>query len=372
MLTRPVIPLTADEQTLAARWFPLARKVAARHGVDVGVALESLCKAARGFEPAKGWTFQAWATRILTNAAIDELRKERHVELLPFEESLHAASAEHADILGERDSLPEPVKAWTPPPDLPERKPQPPETSRRSVQRRARAEGTARLVGRPGALDARALYRVLGQRPEASTAELARSLGLHCNVFCPPKTLILSYLATLGDAGAAASVTIAILPTNLGSLLSVLGVHQAETLQLARSWRSDDLGPDVAPDLMPEVPRRVVKRIAADWAEKKCQNLEARPRLLVSFADPAMGHDGNLYTGAGAVPLGGKSKLLFAWPLSEDLRAPLRSYAARARLGPGRSWHRPPPPTSACLCSRRPHADRVAIRSQIYRSNPNP
>lgn len=102
-------------------------------------------------------------------------------------------------------------------------------------------------------------------------------------------------------------------------------------LQLVRCWRADDLGPSIAPDLMPETLRRIVKRGAADWVTLKCQNLAARPRLLISFADPAMGHDGNLYLGAGAVPLGGKNKLLFAWPLDDSLRQPLRQFAARAR-----------------------------------------
>lgn len=131
----------------------------------------------------------------------------------------------------------------------------------------------------------------------------------------PPRVLVLSYLASLGGEGAAAMAQVALLPCNYGGLLPALGLHQAEVLQLVRSWRADDLGPQVAPDLMPEVLRRVVRRVAADWSALKCANLQARPRLLTSFADPAMGHDGNLYTGAGAVPLGGKSKLLFAWAL---------------------------------------------------------
>lgn len=147
----------------------------------------------------------------------------------------------------------------------------------------------------------------------------------------PPRTLLLSYIADLGGEGAAAITTVALLPANLGGLVQALDIHPCSVLTLARSWRADDLTPDVAPDLMPEVLRRVVKRVATEWAARKCQRLQARPRLLVTYADPEVGHDGNLYLGAGAVALGGKSKLLFAWPLDPDLRAPLRNYAARAR-----------------------------------------
>lgn len=147
----------------------------------------------------------------------------------------------------------------------------------------------------------------------------------------PPKTLLLSYLASVGGEGAAAMVTVAMMPTNLGALLPALGLHQAETLQLVRSWRADDLGPEVAPDLMPEVIRRVVRCLAADWTERKCQNLQAKPKLLVTWADPSVGHDGKLYLGAGGILLGGKNKLLFGWPLDPDLKPALRSYAARAR-----------------------------------------
>jgi len=65
----------------------------------------------------------------------------------------------------------------------------------------------------------------------------------------PPRVLTLNYLASLGGEGAAAMAMAAMLPTNLGSLLPALGLHQAEVLQLVRCWRADDLGPSVAPDL---------------------------------------------------------------------------------------------------------------------------
>ena len=146
----------------------------------------------------------------------------------------------------------------------------------------------------------------------------------------PPKTLLLSYIGSLGGEGAAAVVMVGMMPVNLGGLLPALGVHQAEVLQLLRSWKADDLAVDTAPDFMPQVVRSVIKRAAADWEARKCANLKARPRLLVSFADPSVGHAGGLYMGAGAVALGGRSKLLFCWPLDPALREPLRSYAARA------------------------------------------
>ena len=144
----------------------------------------------------------------------------------------------------------------------------------------------------------------------------------------PPRTLILSYLADLGGDGAAAMAMVAMLPTNYGAVMPALELHPCEVLQLVRCWRADDLGPQVAPDLMPEVLRRVVRQLGADWAAHKCENLQARPRLLVSYADPAVGHDGKLYLGAGAVALGGADKLCFAWALDKDLKQSLRSYAA--------------------------------------------
>jgi len=149
----------------------------------------------------------------------------------------------------------------------------------------------------------------------------------------PPRTLLLSYIASLGGEGAAAAVMIGLLPTNYGPVLQALDLHACEVLQLVRSWRADDLGPARAPDLMPLVLRRTVRRLASDWSALKCQNLKAKPRLLVTFADPTVGHDGGLYLGAGATALGpgASGKLLFAWALDPVLREPLRQYAqARA------------------------------------------
>lgn len=146
-----------------------------------------------------------------------------------------------------------------------------------------------------------------------------------------PRTLILSYIASLGEGGegAAAVVMIALLPSNYGELLTALDLHPCSVLQLARAWRADDCGPETAPDFLPEVLRRIVKRLAADWEDKTAGRLQARPRLLLSYADPAVGHDGALYVGAGAVPLGPtrSGRLAFAWALDPLLREPLRDYA---------------------------------------------
>lgn len=159
----------------------------------------------------------------------------------------------------------------------------------------------------------------------------------------PPRTLILSLLAELagcdpGPAGAAAVCTIALLPAAY-PIVALLGLHKVEALTLCRLWRADDLGPELAPDFMPELLRRVVRGcersalrpLAAEWSTRKLREggLRAAPRLLVTYADPEHGHDGAVYLGAGATPLGqGTSgKLGFAWALDPELRAPLRQLA---------------------------------------------
>jgi hypothetical protein len=141
----------------------------------------------------------------------------------------------------------------------------------------------------------------------------------------------MAYLGTLGGSGSAAAVVVALLPSNLGGILQALDVHTCSVLTLARSWRADDLGPETAPDLMCETLRRVVKRVAVDWEQRKSANLQAKPRLLVTYADPGVKHDGGLYRGAGATPLGGRDKQMFAWALDSALKEPLRQYA-QARL----------------------------------------
>lgn len=160
-----------------------------------------------------------------------------------------------------------------------------------------------------------------------------------------PRTLILSYLADLdgagaGSAGAAGLVQVALLPGQY-PVLPALGVAQYEALSLVRLWRADDLGPKVAPGLTPELLRRVVRGerrrgpllgLREEWIARKCreEGLRAAPRLLLTYADPAVGHDGATYVAAGAVACGSSAggKLLFAWALDGELAAPLRAWAA--------------------------------------------
>lgn len=181
------------------------------------------------------------------------------------------------------------------------------------------------------------VHRTLQLRVAESTkdrhevADIVRHRHYLARWFAPPRTLTLSYLGTLGGEGAACAVVVALLPCNLGGLAQALDVHPCSILTLARSWRADDCGPDVAPDLMCETLRRVVKRLGPDWEQRKCQRLRAKPKLLVTYADPGVRHDGGVYKGAGAVALGGESKLLFAWALDSTLKLPLHQYAqARA------------------------------------------
>lgn len=162
-----------------------------------------------------------------------------------------------------------------------------------------------------------------------------------------PRTLILSYLADLagiapGPAGAAGLVMVALLPGQF-HVVKALDLHPCSVLSFARSWRADDLGPKVAPDLMPEIVRRVVRgergrgpmrSLAEEWTARKCRagGLRAAPRLLCTYADPGVGHDGALYRAAGAAGCGPGvgGKLLFAWALDPALREPLAQLAQAA------------------------------------------
>lgn len=157
----------------------------------------------------------------------------------------------------------------------------------------------------------------------------------------PPKTLVLSYLADLegvepGPAAAAGLVMVSLLPAQC-HVARALEVQQYERLTLVRTWRADDLVPAVAPDFTPELLRRVVRGergrgplggLVEEWSARKLRagGLRATPRLLVTHADPALGHDGALYVAAGATFCGvaSKGKLAFAWALDEVLREPLR------------------------------------------------
>lgn len=160
----------------------------------------------------------------------------------------------------------------------------------------------------------------------------------------PPKTLILSYLADLagveaGPAGAAGMVMIASLAGRYHAL-KALDVHPCSALTLVRNYRADDMGPETAPDFMPQILRRVVKGcarsglrpLAEEWTTRKCRadGLYAAPRLLLTYADPSVGHDGGLYRGAGARYLGAGvgGRMLFAWSLDPTLAEPLRQLEA--------------------------------------------
>lgn len=141
-----------------------------------------------------------------------------------------------------------------------------------------------------------------------------------------------------GPAGCAVAVTVALQPTKsrvFQALRAGLELHPCNVIELTRCWRSDDLGPDIVPDLMPFVLRRIVKGgnglrpLAEEWnARKLTGGLSAPARLLLTYADGEVGHDGGLYLGAGAVPVGRtqNGKLAFAWALDGSLRAELAAY----------------------------------------------
>jgi hypothetical protein len=158
----------------------------------------------------------------------------------------------------------------------------------------------------------------------------------------PPRHKLLSYLSSLdgvegGTAGAAGLVMVALLPNQYHVRLA-LGLSQLEVLTLARMWRADDLVPAIAPDLTPETLRRVVRGergrgplrdLRTEWIARRCTGgLRAAPRLLATYADPALGHDGATYLAAGAVACGAAKcgKLLFAWGLDDEVRAQLAQY----------------------------------------------
>jgi hypothetical protein len=154
-----------------------------------------------------------------------------------------------------------------------------------------------------------------------------------------PRTKILWYVADLATA-TGVGIAMVVLQPGQRTVARALELHQCEVLEIARVWRSDDLGPAVAPDLTPEMVRRIVRGergrgpllpIRDEWSARKLDDrLRAVPRLLVAWADPAVGHDGALYTAAGAsfCGLGKGGKLLFAWGLDKEAWERLRRYAA--------------------------------------------
>jgi hypothetical protein len=196
--------------------------------------------------------------------------------------------------------------------------------------------------------------RVADSRPDrALVADIVKRRHYLHTWPARPRTLILSYLATLagvtpGDAGAAAAAVVALLPANY-RVRHALALHPCEVLTLTRCWRADDLQPHLAPDLMPEVLRRVVRgrrhhpSLRDVWCARKLRpgGLRAAPRLLVTCADPTVGHDGALYTAAGAIYCGpgATGKLVFAWGLDAVTDSDLKAFgqAVLDRHGPPRS-----------------------------------
>lgn len=166
------------------------------------------------------------------------------------------------------------------------------------------------------------------RRDRAAAADIIRRRHYAARWPCPPRTLLLSYLAELGTERTAGLATVALLPGQFHAARA-LGIAQYETLTLVRVWRADDLVPSLAPDFTSEMLRRVVRRVGADWCRLKLREggLRAPPRLLVTYADPARGHDGAVYSSSGATFCGpgAGGKLLFAWALDPRLREDLRA-----------------------------------------------
>lgn len=144
------------------------------------------------------------------------------------------------------------------------------------------------------------------------------------NVF-PPRTIRLSYYLDLAVLRPephpwipAACVTIRYaLPGGVPPRLGLESPLQA--LEIARSFVADDLRWPHIRDLSPAVLREVVRRmrLGHDWQQVVRGRVKWRPRWLLTYADPAVGHDGAVYRGAGAVYLGQSvgGKLLFGWRL---------------------------------------------------------
>lgn len=155
---------------------------------------------------------------------------------------------------------------------------------------------------------------------------------------------ILAYLADLdgirpGRAGAAGMAMFALQPSRCW-LDSVLGLHQCSRLELVRCWRADDLNAEFAPFFFPHMLARIIKgnpaqglpSLADVWTQRKLNNgLSAVPRVLVSYADPSVGHDGGLYRAAGFVDMGeiGSGKRMFVYALDKELK---RKVAIIARV----------------------------------------
>lgn len=181
-------------------------------------------------------------------------------------------------------------------------------------------------------------------------ASMARHIWMHRHYLTRwpvgPRTMLLTYVGDLrgvdpGPAGCAVAVAIALQSGSRArpfvAIRQALDLHPCCILELVRSWRADHLEPTVAPDLMPFTLRRLVKggngvqSLAQEWTARKVTgSLEALPRVLITYADPGVGHDGGLYLGAGALPIGtcSNGKLAFAWPLDLTLAPALKAWSA--------------------------------------------
>jgi hypothetical protein len=117
----------------------------------------------------------------------------------------------------------------------------------------------------------------------------------------------------------AASVTVRYaLP---GGVPKVLGLESPlQALEIARNFVADDIR--LIRDMSPTILREVVRRIkeGSDWASVVKGRVLWEPQWLLSFSDPAVGHDGGLYLGAGADYLGTlpSGKEVWGWPLTEE------------------------------------------------------
>lgn len=141
----------------------------------------------------------------------------------------------------------------------------------------------------------------------------------------PPRTIRLSYYLDLPALRPvphpwypSAAVTLRFaLP---GGVPADLGLESPlQAVEIARCFVCDDLRWPTVPDLAPAVLRAVVRRMRQgdDWAEVVAERVKWRPRWLLSFSDPHVGHDGGLYRGAGAEYLGQLpgGKVVWGWPL---------------------------------------------------------
>jgi DNA-directed RNA polymerase specialized sigma24 family protein len=160
-------PLTPAQQKWAAQYLPLARSLAKKYKFDdVTVFYEAICKAARGYDESKGYTFRALLTRACHNAAIDMWRKKAD----PLVVGCKPEQLEVSEV--------QPIvnTSWMPPPDVPERKIRAPGMSVRSIQRRAKEQGWAAKPGRPRVLDDATVLKLL--LAGKSQADAQRALGV--------------------------------------------------------------------------------------------------------------------------------------------------------------------------------------------------